>query len=772
MAALIVLLSSFAPFVAGQFEIAPTGAFAGLGLAAICESVLYQSINCDAYVLNLGQKVYHGSPGDKTFTDTICSTTCWAALQTARRRIVGACAQTPNLFPGYPVLAMIDPVVSGWNETCLKDSDGGYCNAKIEMFPEVENIEDMPQAQLCSFCLGAKLRLMQSSPYSAYDELHAERLEYINKRCGAGTGGSTSPLPPAIQPNGTTSDTCVSGNKYTVKNGDTCNSVAQTNSVSSSTLYYINPELLSCSAPDVDLELCLPDRCETTYMVKEADDCVTIAIRAEGSAASSWQDLVAWNAGLDDRCSNIWSPSSSPRYWGNVICISAPGGLPSSPGTEPGNDNGDGTGNGNIGGPGGSGDGYADLPVPVPTGGTIAQGTTTLCGAWVQAQSDSTCSSLIVGTAVPISLWLLANPSLREPVNCSKRLRVGSWARRLQPVPRVAHCPYCLVPYRLQALGSREKARPMVATASLQFVLAALFLSHGAWSQFTVPPDTTADPNTIKTCTWWHVAGSGDSCTSIASTYGITSEQFARWDMTDSPKNPSVATACKLTVGNSYCIENNFGQDDPPTPSISSSTLVGTATTSTTASATTGNGISTPTPIQEGMATTTTSSGNGITTPTPTQAGMVGNCDRFHLVKSGDQCGTIASTYGITLANFYSWNPAVGTSCQSLWLDTYVCVRTIGFVPPKTTTTTTKKPTSTTSAGGVATPTPTQPGMVSGCKKFHKGRGNVSTVASGDQCGTIATRYGISLASFYSWNPAVGSSCQTLWLDYYVCVGR
>ncbi|KAK3947265.1 hypothetical protein QBC32DRAFT_374430 [Pseudoneurospora amorphoporcata] len=356
MAALIILLSSFAPFVAGH-------------------------INCDAYVLNLGQKVYHGSPGNKTFTDTICSTTCWTALQTARRRIVGACAQTPDLFPGYPVLAMIDPVVSGWNETCLKDSDGGYCNAKIETFPEVEKIKDMPQAQLCSFCLGAKLRLMQSSPYSAYDELHAERLEYINKRCGAGTGGSTSPLASAIQPNGTTSDTCVSGNKYTVKNGDICNSVAQTNAVSSSTLYYINPELLNCSAPDVGLELCLPDRCETTYMVKEAVDCVTIAIRAEGSAASS-----------------------SPRYWGNVIYINAPGGLPSSPGTEPGNGNGNGTGNGNIGGPGGSGDGYTDFPVPVPTGGTIAQ-----------------------RRCVELSLWLLANPSLREPVNYSKRLRVGLW---------------------------------------------------------------------------------------------------------------------------------------------------------------------------------------------------------------------------------------------------------------------------------------------------------------------------------------------------------
>jgi hypothetical protein len=34
------------------------------------------------------------------------------------------------LYPGYPVIAIIDAVVSGWNETCLKDTDGGYCNGE------------------------------------------------------------------------------------------------------------------------------------------------------------------------------------------------------------------------------------------------------------------------------------------------------------------------------------------------------------------------------------------------------------------------------------------------------------------------------------------------------------------------------------------------------------------------------------------------------------------------------------------------------------------
>ncbi|KAK3302812.1 uncharacterized protein B0T15DRAFT_371689, partial [Chaetomium strumarium] len=153
---------------ATTFQLTAQDTLAGFGLSSACELVLYQPISCDPYVKTLGSKAYHGSPGDKAFTDTVCSATCSTALGVARRRITTACAATPNLFPGYPVIAVIDSVVSGWNETCLKDTDGEYCNAKIEAFPAVEKLEDMPQTQLCSFCFGEKLRLMQRSPYSAY----------------------------------------------------------------------------------------------------------------------------------------------------------------------------------------------------------------------------------------------------------------------------------------------------------------------------------------------------------------------------------------------------------------------------------------------------------------------------------------------------------------------------------------------------------------------------------------------------------------------------
>lgn len=114
------------------FQLAATGTLTGVGLTSTCEQVLYQNINCNAFVSTLGQRVYHGSLQDPLLTDSVCMPTCGNALMTAHRRILGACAQSPELAPGYPVVALLDRIHTGWNETCLKDNKSmKYCNGKI-----------------------------------------------------------------------------------------------------------------------------------------------------------------------------------------------------------------------------------------------------------------------------------------------------------------------------------------------------------------------------------------------------------------------------------------------------------------------------------------------------------------------------------------------------------------------------------------------------------------------------------------------------------------
>ena len=70
---------------------------------------------------------------------------------------------------------------------------------------------------------------------------------------------------------------------------------------------------------------------------------------------------------------------------------------------------------------------------------------------------------------------------------------------------------------------------------------------------------------------------------------------------------------------------------------------------------------------------------------------------------------------------------------------------------------------STTTTGSVTTPTPTPPGMVSGCTEFYEAE-------SGDGCWAIAVDHGITEAEFIDWNPAVGPDCAQLWPDYYYCI--
>ncbi|KAJ5765867.1 carbohydrate-binding module family 50 protein [Penicillium odoratum] len=61
------------------------------------------------------------------------------------------------------------------------------------------------------------------------------------------------------------------------------------------------------------------------------------------------------------------------------------------------------------------------------------------------------------------------------------------------------------------------------------------------------------------------------------------------------------------------------------------------------------------------------------TTPSPTQTGMVSGCLRFYCVESGDDCYDIALDAGISLDDFYSWNPAV-SDCADLEVSIFVCI--------------------------------------------------------------------------------------------------
>lgn len=215
----------------------------------------------------------------------------------------------------------------------------------------------------------------------------------------------------------------------------------------------------------------------------------------------------------------------------------------------------------------------------------------------------------------------------------------------------------------------------------------------------------------VDNCDAFHLVQKDEECQSIASKYGISLDDFVKW-------NPKIGgTACTGLWANVHVCVSVIGSDPSPT---------------------------------------TTAPSNGVTTPTPTQQGMVGNCNKFHLVEQGQGCSTITSKYGISLPDFVKWNDVGGLDCRGLWANVYVCVGVIGGSTPPTTTT---KP-----GNGIPTPSPVREGMVDNCNDFH-------LVKSGDNCVSIAKDAGIPLGKFYEWNPASGKDCTSLWLNTWVCTG-
>jgi hypothetical protein len=187
-----------------------------------------------------------------------------------------------------------------------------------------------------------------------------------------------------------------------------------------------------------------------------------------------------------------------------------------------------------------------------------------------------------------------------------------------------------------------------------------------------------------------------------------------------------------IKVGNSYCVEVNPNQK--PTSSNPSPTSA------------------TPTPTK-------------AVKPSPTQDGLIDSCTNFYFAVANDNCEKIAKQYGtFSVADFIKWNPAVGASCGGLWAKTYYCVGIPGTATPKPSTTVQPSPTS--SGNGIATPQPTQPGMVTNCDAFYFVPKN-----GGEGCQSIADKSGITLTQFLTWNPEVGgTSCNGLWASAYVCI--
>ncbi|KAK3317504.1 hypothetical protein B0T19DRAFT_469185 [Cercophora scortea] len=123
-----------------------------------------------------------------------------------------------------------------------------------------------------------------------------------------------------------------------------------------------------------------------------------------------------------------------------------------------------------------------------------------------------------------------------------------------------------------------------------------------------VPTPGDAQAGTVAGCTQWYKTQSGDSCSSIADQFGISTIDFTRW-------NPVVKSDCSnLWLDQDYCVGGPAG---------------------------------------------------AVPTPSPIGGGTPLGCTQWYTAVSGDTCQGIAQKFRLSNSQFYNLNQAVGANCAN-----------------------------------------------------------------------------------------------------------
>lgn len=159
-------------------------------------------------------------------------------------------------------------------------------------------------------------RLQLESPLG-YDTEFAEDFSSVTESCGASTYSYTTP--PAygtpVQPTSSESSTSTvepipCATPYTIGEGDTCETIAAAQNVSSFGLIDMNNLDIFCHLPDAGKEICLPAQCHTHFLLV-SDNCGTLIRQYNVTRV----ELVSWNSNLDPQCLFI------ERWRHTTVCV-------------------------------------------------------------------------------------------------------------------------------------------------------------------------------------------------------------------------------------------------------------------------------------------------------------------------------------------------------------------------------------------------------------------------------------------------------------------
>ncbi|KAH9478590.1 LysM domain-containing protein [Psilocybe cubensis] len=569
------------PRVHAQFNLFVDGTQAVSDISQGCTTALNATINCDPYLQQLVSDDYYGSLNNATLQNSVCAASCGISLKSYHNTVASACANDPQPWDGVPAVWAGDVIWAAYNQTCLKDpTTGAYCVDQIASSGDTD--QDILALPQTQLCSPCTLALIKVMQSTPFSNYDSS---YAQKYAQIQSICNTGPLPTGAQPPAT-NITALPG-------------VASGNPASSTCLsgnhYTVqagdDPQAIAVAhgvptGPLKTLNGIFPDG---TNLFAGQDLCLPRTCPIYLVQANDNCAAVASAHGLTFAQLVSYNPSINQDCSNLVsntnICV-GPSGAEYTPTTIPGATS--------------TTSGFAISTVAPP--GATPFGTTPECGKFYQVNSGDNCQQISLNNSINVDLFEQINPSINS--GCTN-LTPGLY--------------YCVWP--LSDWNATITTTSTIAT----------------------PPGPTPSGSTPN-CYQWHTIVSGDTCSVLEASFGITMAQLQTW-------NPQLNNDCtNLLLGEAYCVNGAApGSSITSTPASSTPTVTPTSTPTSTAT-----GSATP--------------------PGPTQAGIASNCDKYVLQQDGIFCFDMANNAGITLDQLYAWNPALNGDCSGLWEGYAYCI--------------------------------------------------------------------------------------------------
>ncbi|KAJ7779318.1 hypothetical protein DFH07DRAFT_910767 [Mycena maculata] len=439
--------------------------------------------------------------------------------------------------------------------------------------------------------------------------------------------------------------------------------------------------------------------CGYYYNISDGDTLESIANISDNAEA----DLISWNSEL---------ATALPAV-GEAICVLFP------------------TGN------------YTLIAATPPS--DVSPFATTACADYYTAVANDNCDSIAAGQDISSAQFLALNPGL----TCAG-LQAG-----------VAYCDFGLTP--VAPAPPSNLASGSFTNCTLYYTIASGNTCTSVDQEYDIAladllrwnPSLTASCTTIALDEAYCVAGGGDACTevytvvpndscgTIETQFNITLADIIAW-------NPFLTSSCAIQVGENLCVAGTPVTSSGPPANLAAGSLSNCTTYYTIASGDSCTSVDAKYDIAlADLLRWNTALTASCTTIQLSEAYCVaggGNaCTDIYTVVSGDSCGSIETKFGITIADIIAWNPFLTSSC-AIQIGENLCV-----------------------SGTPPTGTPTGPpaniaaGTLTNCTTYY-------TIASGDTCTSVDANYDIALADLLRWNTALTSACTTIQLSEAYCV--